>query len=189
MSEERIGRKMLTDDMLKAISEEAARVAVEKYQEAHKKSVEFFRDKRFTNTKLLLRNYRALKYFNEHTIYDVAELTETGDNEILLEAIGMQDEGRVVANIRNRVAFTRVAMENIESALVFYKAFCEKSPKPEVQRRWRVLYKLYLGEEEMFPNDVANSEHISLSQVYEDINNAAHDLEQRFFGIDVYFFE
>ena len=42
---------------------------------------------------------------------------------------------------------------------------------------------------EMTPQEIADAEHISLSQVYVDIDNAAKDMEKRFFGLDPEMFD
>ena len=179
----------LTPEMVELIAAVAAETAVEKYKEERKRSAEVVRDRRYNNTKLLFRSYRSLADYNKNTIFDIAQLAEEKGNPELLEAVGLLGESRQVECIRDRVAFTRVAMENVEIALEVYKRWCEKSPKPEVQRRWRVLYKMYLSDTELTPQEVADEEHISLSQVYEDINNAAKDMEKRFFGLDTEIFE
>ena len=179
----------LTPEMVELIAAVAAETAVEKYKEERKRSAEMVRDRRYNNTKLLFRSYRSLADYNKNTIFDIAQLAEEKGNPELLEAVGLLGESRQVECIRDRVAFTRVAMENVEIALEVYKRWCEKSPKPEVQRRWRVLYKMYLSDTELTPQEVADEEHISLSQVYEDINNAAKDMEKRFFGLDTEIFE
>jgi len=179
----------LTPEMVELIAVVAAETAVEKYKEERKRSAEVVRDRRYNNTKLLFRSYRSLADYNKNTIFDIAQLAEEKGNPELLEAVGLLGESRQVECIRDRVAFTRVAMENVEIALEVYKRWCEKSPKPEVQRRWRVLYKMYLSDTELTPQEVADEEHISLSQVYEDINNAAKDMEKRFFGLDTEIFE
>ena len=181
--------KKISEEIVHMISEIASQTAIKLYREEKERGKECARDRRYNNAKLLLRSYRSLKEYNEHTIYDIAQLGAEKGNPELLEAIGLLGESRQVESIRDRVAFTRVAMENIDVALEVYKRWCDKSTKAEVQRRWRVLYKMYLSDTPTTPQDVADSENISLSQVYEDINNAAKDMEKRFFGLDASMFE
>ncbi len=179
----------LTPEMMELITVVASEVAVEKYKEEKRRNAERVRDRRYNNTKVLFRSYRSLSDYNKNTIFDIAQLADEKGNPELLEAVGLLGESRQVESIRDRVAFTRVAMENIDIALEVYKRWCEKSQKPEIQRRWRVLFKMYLSDTEMSPQEVADDEHISLSQVYEDINNAAKDMEKRFFGLDTEIFD
>lgn len=178
----------LSEEMAKTVAEIAAATAIKIYHEEKERNKEVIRDRRHNNTKLLLRSYRSLKDYNETTIYDIAQLGAEKGNPELLEAVGLLGESRQVQSIRDRVVFTRVTMENVEIALEVYKRWCDASTKPEVQRRWRVLEKMYLGEEIYTPQEVADSEHISLSQVYEDINNVSKDMEKRFFGLDIEIF-
>ncbi len=182
-------RKKLRDEVVRLVAEVAAETAVQAYREEKERGKAYLRDRRYNNAKLLLRSYRSLKEYNEHTIYDVAQLGAEKGNPELLEAVGLLGESRQIESIRDRVAFTRVAMDNIDVALEVYKRWCDKSTKPEVGRRWRVLEKMYLSDEPTTPQEVADSEHISLSQVYDDINNAAKDMEKRFFGLDAEIFD
>lgn len=183
------GKKKLPEEVICLITEVASKIAVQAYRDEKERGKEHLRDRRYNNAKLLLRSYRSLKEYNEHTIYDVAQLGAEKGNPELLEAVGLLGESRQVESIRDRVAFTRVAMDNIEAALEVYKRWCDKSSKPEVKRRWRVLEKMYLSDTPTTPQEVADSENISLSQVYEDINNASKDMEKRFFGLDVELFD
>ena len=180
----------LNKALIEAIAQVATEAAVKAYCNEHENHKMRVRDRRYNNTKLLFKNYRSLVDYNENTIYDIAQMaTEKGDPE-LLSALGLMGESRKVESIRDRVVFTRVAMENITIAFETYRLWCERSDKPEVKRRWRVLEKMYLDRNnEMSPQEVADSEHISLSQVYVDIDNAAKDMEKRFFGLDPEIFE
>lgn len=176
--------------LVELITKTATEAAIKAYCEEHENHKMRVRDKRYNNTKLLFKSYRALVDYNENTIYDIAQMaTENGDPE-LLSALGLMGESRKVESIRDRVVFTRVAMENIAIAFETYRLWCERSEKPEVQRRWRVLQKMYLDRKrEMTPQEIADAEHISLSQVYVDIDNAAKDMEKRFFGLDPEMFD
>ena len=180
----------LPKSVVELIAKTAAEAAVQAYCEEHENHKERVRDKRYNNTKLLFKSYRALVDYNENTIYDIAQMaSERGDPE-LLAALGLAGESRRVESIRDRVVFTRVAMENIAIAFETYRIWCERSEKPEVQRRWRVLQKMYLDRKrELTPQEIADAEHISLSQVYVDIDNAAKDMEKRFFGLDPEIFD
>lgn len=182
-------KKKSKEEFLREVAEVAVAAGIDAYRKERQKHIQTVRDRRYNNTKLLLRSYRSLREYNEHTIFDIAQLGNEKGNPELLEAIGLTGESRQVESIRERVAFTRVTMENVEIALEVYKRFCNKSPKPEIQRRWRVLEKMYISEECFTPQEVADLENISLSQVYVDINEAAKDMEKRFFGLDLELFD
>lgn len=189
-TEEKKKSPKLSKALVELIIKTATEAAVKAYCTEHENHRVRVRDRRYNNTKVLFKSYRSLVDYNENTIYDIAQMaSENGDPE-LLSALGLMGESRKVESIRDRVVFTRVAMENISIAFETYRLWCERSDKPEVQRRWRVLHKMYLDrDKEMSPQDVADSEHISLSQVYVDIDNAAKDMEKRFFGLDPEIFD
>ena len=172
---------ILTDEMLSAIVKQAAEAAIAAYKAEQAKKSAAIRDKRYNSAKSLLRSYRALRDYVQNTIFDVSQVAY--DSEIL-EAVGMLREAREIEVIRDRLEFTEVVIENVNNALASYNAWCGKSQKPEVQRRWRVLEKMYLSEDEKTAQEIADEEYISLRQVYDDIDKAAQDLSKRLFGID-----
>ena len=189
-TEEKKKTPRLSKALVEAITKIATEAAVNAYCIEHENHKTRVRDRRYNNTKLLFRSYRSLVDYNENTIYDIAQMATEKCDPDLLDALGLMGESRKVESIRDRVVFTRVAMENISIAFETYRLWCERSDKPEIQRRWRVLHKMYLDrDKEMSPQDVADSEHISLSQVYVDIDNAAKDMEKRFFGLDPEIFD
>ena len=187
---EKTKQPKLSKALVELIARTAAEEAVKAYCDEHENHKARVRDKRYNNTKLLFKSYRALVDYNENTIYDIAQIASQNGDPELLSALGLMGESRKVESIRDRVVFTRVTMENIAIAFETYRLWCERSEKPEIKRRWRVLQKMYLDRNrELTPQEVADSEHISLSQVYVDIDNAATDMEKRFFGLDPEIFD
>lgn len=163
----------------------ASKIALQKFCDLKKKYAADQHDKRLRNTKLLLRNYRNFVDYNENAIYETAQLCGDDDAK-LLEMIGLDtSETRRVESIRSNVVRTRMIMEHIQEMLEVYKKRCGNSKKPEVNRRWRVLEALYLSEESKEPHEIAELEHISISQVYQDVNNATEDLSKLFFGLQL----
>ena len=175
----------LSPAMIAKITELAANAAVEAYMEQLILERAKFRDRRFNNAKLLLRKYRWLCDYSSKAVYEASQMMD-GNMEAILEALGADmAEVRKVQSIKKNVEITSIIMEHVESMIQCYKEKCTSSPKPEVNRRWRVLYALYLADEPFTPKEIANVEHISLRQVYGDIDNACEDLSTLFFGLDL----
>ncbi len=181
-------RITLSEETLGFIVQKASETAVDKYKAEHEETVQARKDKRYHDTKKLLKNYRALKDYTDHTIYDMVDIE---DGEDICEALSIFNETGRVQSIKERIVFTKVTMENVTRALEAYKEFCMKSDKPEVRRRWRELYALYLsgeGEEVATVQSIADTERIAERTVYDDIDRITEDMEARFFGLELDFF-
>lgn len=178
-------KERLSKSVVKEISAVAAQVAVALYQEELNKNISSFKDKRFRNTKLLVKKYGLLRDYAENAIYSTAQICAEENNDIF-ELLGMDlGERHQVGSIRNNVIKTKIIMDHVDTMLDCYKRRCDASTKQEVQRRWRVLQRLYLDREPMNAQDIADIEHISLSMVYQDIDNACEELSPLFFGLDL----
>lgn len=169
----------------KRIADLAAIAAIEAYRAEKEKERAAFKDKRFNNTKLLLRKYRGLSSYTSNAIYETSQLLDD-DTEGILEAFGADlNEVRQVQSIRKSVTITKVIMEHVSKMLNCYRVQCESSSKPEVKRRWRVIYQMFLAEEPFTAQEIANVEHISLSMVYTVVDTACEELSTLFFGLDL----
>ncbi len=168
---------------------EVAKAAVEQYKKEREARLYKIRDKRYQNTKLLLVKWRELEDYYHNAIFDEAGIAQ-GYGADLMAMVGGKYEQRVVNSVRNKVAFTTMVMTNFEAAFHLYEEFCERTGKEEYKRRWRVIYKLYLDcSKVMTPKEVAESEKISMSQLYSDIKFALQDLDKRLFGLDPEYFD
>lgn len=176
-------------DEIKKAAEVASKVAIEQYKAERQERIFKIKDKRYQNTRLLFKKWRELQDYYHHTIYDAAEVAKSYGAD-LMQMVGAKYEQRIVNSVRDKVAFTSVVMENFEVQFDLYKEFCMRSGKPELERRWRVLYAMYLDMKKvMTPQEIADKEFISVSQVYIDLEKAARDMDKRLFGLDPEFFD
>ena len=176
-------------DEIKKAAEVASKVAIEQYKAERQERIFRIKDKRYQNTRLLFKKWRELQDYYHHTIYDAAEVAKSYGAD-LMQMVGAKYEQRIVNSVRDKVAFTSVVMENFEVQFDLYKEFCMRSGKPELERRWRVLYAMYLDMQKvMTPQEIADKEFISVSQVYIDLEKAARDMDKRLFGLDPEFFD
>lgn len=142
-------------------------------------------DKRLRNTKLLLRNYRALKQHIESAIYDSdkeRDCATDSDYYQIMNAGGT--EKQYIESIRKSVRRTRLMMTHIDAMLRVYKIYCEQSGKPETERHYRVIRALYLDDVPAQPQDVADAENIDKRTIYKDVDSAVEILTPLFFGVD-----
>lgn len=136
------------------------------------------------SAKMLLKNYRRFKKMTVSSVYG----KDTSTNETLVELLelmqGIYRSGELeVVSIKDRVARTELMIEHIDAMLEVYKKDCNRSP--EGQRRYRVIYWMYLSEDESkTAEDIAEMENVVVRTVFRDIKTAYEELAVLFFGID-----
>lgn len=176
---------------LEAIVRLASETAVESYRKELERQQEQDgkarreRHHRVVNSaKMLLKNYRRFKKMTVSSVY----CKDTSTNETLVELLelmqGIYRSGELeVVSIKDRVARTELMIEHIDAMLEVYKKDCNRSP--EGQRRYRVIYWMYLSEDESkTAEDIAEMENVVVRTVFRDIKTAYEELAVLFFGID-----
>lgn len=176
---------------LEAIVRLASETAVESYRKELERQQEQDgkarreRHHRVVNSaKMLLKNYRRFKMMTVSSVYG----KDTSTNETLVELLelmqGIYRSGELeVVSIKDRVARTELMIEHIDAMLEVYKKDCNRSP--EGQRRYRVIYWMYLSEDESkTAEDIAEMENVVVRTVFRDIKTAYEELAVLFFGID-----
>lgn len=176
---------------LEAIVRLASETAVESYRKELERQQEQDgkarreRHHRIVNSaKMLLKNYRRFKKMTVSSVYG----KDTSTNETLVELLelmqGIYRSGELeVVSIKDRVARTELMIEHIDAMLEVYKKDCNRSP--EGQRRYRVIYWMYLSEDESkTADDIAEMENVVVRTVFRDIKIAYEELAVLFFGID-----
>lgn len=176
---------------LEAIVRLASETAVESYRKELERQQEQDgkarreRHHRVVNSaKMLLKNYRRFKKMTVSSVYG----KDTSTNETLVELLelmqGIYRSGELeVVSIKDRVARTGLMIEHIDAMLEVYKKDCNRSP--EGQRRYRVIYWMYLSEDESkTAEDIAEMENVVVRTVFRDIKTAYEELAVLFFGID-----
>ena len=176
---------------LEAIVRLASETAVESYrkelerqQEQDGKARKERHHRVVNSAKMLLKNYRRFKKMTVSSVYG----KDTSTNETLVELLelmqGIYRSGELeVVSIKDRVARTELMIEHIDAMLEVYKKDCNRSP--EGQRRYRVIYWMYLSEDESkTAEDIAEMENVVVRTVFRDIKTAYEELAVLFFGID-----
>lgn len=143
-------------------------------------------DRRFRNTKLLLRNYTVLNANCSHAVYDAASAA-TGEESVeeIVEALDeLLEENLKVESIMKSAARTQLIMRHVNRMLGIYKVVCENSVDEGEQRHYRVIEALYLRDRPLSPTAVAEREKIDKRTVYKDVDAACATLSALIFGID-----
>ena len=173
---------------LEAVVRLASETAVNAYRkelEQQKETAHRERHRKVINSaKTLLKNYRRFKKMTVSSVYS----KDTSTNETLVELLelmqGIYHSGELeVVSIKDRVARTELMIEHIDAMLEVYKKDCNRSP--ESQRRYRIIYWMYLSEDESkTAEDIAEMENVVVRTVFRDIKTAYEELAVLFFGID-----
>ena len=175
---------------LEAIVRLASETAVESYRKELERQQQDGKARRerhhrvVNSAKMLLKNYRRFKKMTVSSVYG----KDTSTNETLVELLelmqGIYRSGELeVVSIKDRVARTELMIEHIDAMLEVYKKDCNRSP--EGQRRYRVIYWMYLSEDESkTAEDIAEMENVVVRTVFRDIKTAYEELAVLFFGID-----
>lgn len=173
--------------------EQIIKIAVRAGIEAANKQLEFERNKakkqakdnRLHNTKLLIQNFRMFKIHSEKSIYDATDCEESVfDILALMSDKQFSKAESTVSAIKNSAVRTAVMVKHIESMVEMYKIWCERSGAEENERRYRVLYAMYIADAAKTVEEIADGESIDRSTVYRDIRKATEKLASLIFGIN-----
>jgi hypothetical protein len=135
--------------MIELASRTAVETALEFIDKKNKEAIKSRNDKRLHNTRLLLRNYNLLKSHCQKSVYKLSQAVE-GINAIdILDALHKLQDDKYIESIKSSVIRTHVVLTHVEEMLDLYGIYCERSPKPEDQRKCRVIKAFYVDSIKM----------------------------------------
>lgn len=171
-----------------AAAAEAAATAAAKAAERERKRLQRQQtDKRYHDTKLLIRKYRQLNEYYQNAVFDEEGAEEADEDfEEIMRSFGVsfRDEKITADSIKRNYLVTRVVMAHVNKMLEVFQTMCERSNRASDKRRWRVLHDLYLSERPSTAEQIASREKIERRTIYKDIDACLSDLSVLFFGID-----
>lgn len=168
------------DSIVRVAAEVGSKTALEVYTKKKEQERRARIDKRFRDTKRLMRSYREIKI---HADDAIASLAEVADEDYEFFHNLMEDDKVDVQAIVRTKARSAIMLTHIDAMLQAYKIICHKSKKPEDQRRYRVLESMYLKDEQMTVREIAERENIDMRTVYKDIDAACEKMSALLFGI------
>lgn len=139
------------------------------------------RNKRFHNTKRLLRSYRELKV---HASESISYLSQISDEDYEFYHNLLEDEKIDVQAIGRTRARSAVMIAHIDAMLNTFEIISMGSSRPEDHRRCRVINALYIDDERMTVKEIAALEAVDERTVYKDIEVACDKLSALLFGIE-----
>ena len=187
MSLAAVGARMLDVAVARGVEQGiqiGIKAAMDYLAEEREKSRKSRYDRRLHNTRLLLKNYRLFKKHAEGAIYNAKQVRESAID--ILDGLDdtMLNDNAYVEGIKKSQQRTIVILHHIEEMLNFYRISCEQSGKPEEMRRYRVIMAMYIDDQKITAQQIAENECIENRTIYKDITNAVKPLSALIFGID-----
>ena len=172
----------ITEEQLKLITETASQTAsqeaIKAWQKQELKKEKEKHDRRLRNMKLLLRNYRTFVKHCKDVEADIKGLKSKLDLDDL-----DTDEFKIQSIMRSKER-TLAMVDYINQALKVYKVMCEESEDIEDQRRYQVIYGMYISKEKQTAKKLASGHSVHERTIYKDIDNACKTLSVLMFGVD-----
>ena len=182
-----IGARILDIAIEKGVTA-GVKAAVDHMEEERRKARKGRYDRRLHNTRLLFKNYRALKHHAIGAVHTGAQANERIE-ENAVDILEELDDERVddrlyIESIKRSQQRTRIIIEHIDEMLRYWLIDCEQSGKEEALRRYRIIVGTYISDDQMTAEELAQREHIEKRTVYKDIKAAMRPLSALIFGID-----
>lgn len=182
-----IGARILDIAIEKGVTA-GVKAAVDHMEEERRKARKGRYDRRLHNTRLLFKNYRALKHHAIGAVHTGAQANERIE-ENAVDILEELDDERVddrlyIESIKRSQQRTRIIIEHIDEMLRYWLIDCEQSGKEEALRRYRIIMDTYISGDQMTAEELAQREHIEKRTVYKDIKAAMRPLSALIFGID-----
>lgn len=170
-------------DLLGKSAEIGAKAGIDKYVAELKATQKKRGDKRFHNTKLLLRNYRMLQVNAENSVFGRTQMDETA-SDILESMMNMYNDEIVVESIRRSATRTAIIVSHIKTMLEIFEVCCERSTNELDKRRYDIVYGLYIADEKITRDEIAKKWNISKDTTYADEKIVIERLSALIFGVD-----
>lgn len=182
-----IGARILDIAIEKGVTA-GVKAAVDHMEEERRKARKGRYDRRLHNTRLLFKNYRALKHHAIGAVHTGAQANERIE-ENAVDILEELDDERVddrlyIESIKRSQQRTRIIIEHIDEMLRYWRIDCEQSGREEALRRYRIVVDTYISDDQMTAEELAQREHIEKRTVYKDIKAAMRPLSALIFGID-----
>lgn len=181
-----LGIKIGSEFGAKAGAEAGATAAAKAIERERKKIKKQQYDRRFHNTKLLLRHYRTLNEHYQHAIFDAGRAEEESESFTeIMQAMNanITDDTLYIESIKQSCMRTKIIMAHVNKMLECYEIMCQRSKRKDDKRHWRILDGLYIAEDAMTAEELAKQEHIDKRTVYRDIDICVSDLTALLFGV------
>ena len=168
----------LTDKHVRLITETAVKTALDHLEKQKLEEDKKKYDRRLRNIKLLLRNYRSFVNHVEDIKIAIDDLNEK------LELDDLETDEFAVRSIKKSKERTLAIVKYINKMIEVYKFMCEQSGDIEDQRRYQVVYEMYISEKKLTAKEIAIGHSVHARTIYKDVDRACETLAVLVFGVD-----
>ena len=177
----------LSKEDLQELMEKAAvvgaKAGIDRYEAELKDRQKKYRDKRYHNTKLLLRNYRMLQINAENSVFGRSQMEESAA-DILDNMMNMYNDEVIVESIKTSATRTAIIVSHVKTMLRMYQICCEQSGNEIDKRRYDIIYGLYISDPKITRKELMDKWNISSDTTYTDEKIAIERLSALIFGVD-----
>lgn len=184
---ERVMLITLSKEDLQELMEKAAiagaKAGIDRYEMELKDRQKKHRDKRYHNTKLLLRNYRMLRINAENSVFGRSQMEESAA-DILDNMMNMYNDEVIVESIKTNATRTAIIVSHVKTMIHMYQICCEQSGNEIDKRRYDIIYGLYISDPKVTRKELMDKWNISSDTTYTDEKIAIERLSALIFGVD-----
>lgn len=184
---ERVMLITLSKEDLQELMEKAAiagaKAGIDRYEMELKDRQKKHRDKRYHNTKLLLRNYRMLQINAENSVFSRSQMEESAA-DILDNMMNMYNDEVIVESIKTSATRTAIIVSHVKTMIRMYQICCEQSENEIDKRRYDIIYGLYISDPKITRKELMDKWNISSDTTYTDEKIAIERLSALIFGVD-----
>lgn len=184
---ERVMLITLSKEDLQELMEKAAvagaKAGIDRYEAELKDRQKKYRDKRYHNTKLLLRNYRMLQINAENSVFGRSQMEESAA-DILDNMMNMYNDEVIVESIKTSATRTAIIVSHVKTMIRMYQICCEQSGNEIDKRRYDIIYGLYISDPKITRKELMDKWNISSDTTYTDEKIAIERLSALIFGVD-----
>lgn len=177
----------LSKEDLQELMEKAAvagaKAGIDRYEAELKDRQKKYRDKRYHNTKLLLRNYRMLQINAENSVFGRSQMEESAA-DILDNMMNMYNDEVIVESIKTSATRTAIIVSHVKTMIRMYQICCEQSGNEIDKRRYDIIYRLYISDPKITRKELMDKWNISSDTTYTDEKIAIERLSALIFGVD-----
>lgn len=170
-------------ELLEKAAAVGAKTGIDRYEEELKKAQGKRVDRRFHNTKLLLRNYRMLQVNAENSVFGRTQMKESAA-DILESMMNIYSDEVIVESIKNSATRTAIIVSHVKTMIDIYQMFCERFDSDIDKRRFDIINGLYISADKQTRKELAKKWNVSADTTYSDEKITIERLSALIFGVD-----
>lgn len=167
-------------EIYKQMVREATENAVKQIEKEKQDKIRNRYDRRLRNTEMLLRNYNNFKEHADKAIYEDIEKEDVKEDMDYDKDI----DNLFINSILKTKKRTEIMLKHIDNCIEYYTYKCLASDRDDIQRRIQVIKMLYINEDPMTYEEIAEELNCSTKTINNTKKAAIKELSVLFFGID-----